>query len=60
MANFLEYNTEQAYLLPATVREVGEGHLCFFVQGAVEKLDLRDLEAGYSAEGIRLIIQSCC
>src|SRR6266478_4139688 len=41
MANFLEYNAEQAYLLPPTVREVlGEGHLCFFVHGAVEKLDL--------------------
>jgi transposase len=52
MANFLDYNPEQAYLLPPTVREVlGEGHLCFFVHGAVEKLDLRELEAGYSDEG---------
>jgi len=52
MANFLEYNPEQAYLLPPTVREVlGEGHLCFFVHGAVEKLDLREREAGYSDEG---------
>jgi transposase len=52
MANFLEYNLEQAYLLPPTVREVlGEGHLCFFVHGAVEKLDLQELEAGYSDEG---------
>src|SRR6267143_1861629 len=52
MANFLEYNPEQAYLLPPTVREVlGEGHLCFFVHGAVEKLDLREFEAGYSDEG---------
>src|SRR6266704_7107060 len=43
MANFLEYNPEQAYLLPPTVREVlGEGHLCFFVHGAVEKLDLQE------------------
>src|SRR6266700_3377559 len=51
MANFLEYNPEQAYLLPPTVREVlGEGHLCFFVHGAVEKLDLQELEAGYSDE----------
>jgi hypothetical protein len=42
MANFLEYNPEQAYLLPATVRAVlGEDHRCFFVHGAVEKLDLR-------------------
>ena len=52
MANFLEYNPEQAYLLPPTVREVlGEGHLCFFVHGAVEKLDLQEFEAGYSDEG---------
>jgi len=52
MANFLEYNPEQAYLLPPTVREVlGEEHLCFFVHGAVEKLDLQEFEAGYSDEG---------
>ncbi len=52
MANFLEYNPEQAYLLPPTVREVlGEGHLCFFVHGAVERLDLREFEAAYSDEG---------
>jgi len=52
MTNFLEYNPEQAYLLPPTVREVlGEGHLCFFVHGAVEKLDLQELEASYSEEG---------
>ena len=49
MANFLEYNPEQAYLLPPTVREVlGAGHLCFFVHGAVEKLDLWEFEQGYS------------
>jgi len=29
----------------------GEGHLCFFVHGAVEKVDLLDLAAGYSDEG---------
>jgi transposase len=52
MANFLEYNPEQAYLLPPTVRAVlGEDHLCFFVHGVVEKLDLQELEAGYSDEG---------
>ncbi len=52
MPNFLEYNPEQAYLLPPSVGEVlGEGHLCFFVHRAVEKLDLRELEAGYSEEG---------
>lgn len=52
MANFLAYNPEQAYLLPPTVRGVlGEGHLCFFVHSAVERLDLRELEAAYSDEG---------
>jgi hypothetical protein len=40
MANFLEYHPEQAWM-PPTVREVlGEGHLGFFVHGAVEKLGL--------------------
>ena len=52
MGNFLEYNPEQAYLLPPTVREVlGDEHLCFFVHGAVEKLDLREFTASYSDEG---------
>lgn len=52
MANFLEYNPEQAYLLPPTVRDVlGEGHLCFFVHRAVEKLDLREFEESYGNEG---------
>jgi transposase len=52
MANFLEYNPEQAYLLPPTVRDVlGEDHLCFFLHRAEEQLDLRELEAGYSEEG---------
>jgi len=50
--NFLEYNPEQAYLVPPSVREVlGEEHLCFFVHQVVEKLDLRQLEAGYGEEG---------
>src|SRR5208337_2469839 len=52
MANFLKYNPEQAYLLPPTVREVlGERHLCFFVHAAVERLDLKEFEQGYSEEG---------
>lgn len=52
MGNFLEYNPEQAYLLPPTVRDVlGEEHLCFFVHRAVEKLDLREFEESYSEEG---------
>jgi transposase len=52
MGNFLEYNPEQVYLLPPTVRDVlGEEHLCFFVHRAVEKLDLREFEESYSDEG---------
>lgn len=52
MPNFLEYNPEQAYLLPPSVRDVlGEEHLCFFLHRAVERLDLRAFEQGYSEEG---------
>ena len=52
MPNFYEYNPEQAYLLPPSVRQVlGEEHLCFFVHRAVEKLDLREFEESYSDEG---------
>lgn len=52
MANFYEYNPEQAYLLPPSVREVlGERHLCFFVHRAVEQLDLEGFVGAYSEEG---------
>jgi transposase len=52
MGNFLEYNPDQAYLLPPTVREVlGEEHLCFFVHRVVEQLDLQEFEESYSNEG---------
>jgi transposase/IS5 family transposase len=52
MPNFYEYNPEQGYLLPPSVRDVlGEEHLCFFVHRAVEKLDLREFEQSYSEEG---------
>jgi transposase len=52
MPNFYEYNPEQAYLLPPSVRQVlGEEHLCFFVHRVVEKLDLQEFEQGYSDEG---------
>lgn len=54
MPNFYEYNPEQGYLLPPSVKDVlGENHLCFFVHRVVEKLDLRSLEAAYSDEGQR-------
>jgi len=52
MPNFYEYNPEQAYLLPPSVREVlGKEHLCFFIHRAVEKLDLEPFLAGYGEEG---------
>lgn len=54
MPNFYEYNPEQAYLLPPSVKDVlGENHLCFFVHRAVEKLDVREFEAAYGEEGQR-------
>src|SRR5258706_2177968 len=52
MPNFYEYNPEQGYLLPPSVREVlGEKHLCFFIHQAVERLDWKQFEQGYSEEG---------
>lgn len=54
MPNFYEYNPEQAYLLPPSVKDVlGENHLCFFVHRAVEKLDLAEFAAAYGEEGQR-------
>jgi transposase len=52
MPNFYEYNPEQGYLLPPSVRDVlGEEHLCFFVHRAVEKFNLQKFEQAYSEEG---------
>jgi transposase len=51
MPHFYEYNPEQAYLLPPSVREVWrEAHLCFFVHRAVEKLNLESFVEAYSEE----------
>jgi transposase/IS5 family transposase len=52
MPNFYEYNPEQAYLLPPSVREVlGNEHLCFFVHRVVEELNLERFVEAYSEEG---------
>jgi len=52
MSRFKPYSPDQAYLLPPSVKDVlGEGHLCFFVQAMVSRLDLSSLEQVYSAEG---------
>ena len=41
MEKFMDYNPDQAYLLPPSVRDVlSSGHLCFFVRSVVAKLNL--------------------
>jgi len=52
MAKFLDYNPEQAYLLPPSVCDVlGSGHLCFFVRRVMAKLNLSALRNEYGEEG---------
>jgi transposase len=52
MSRFKLYSPEQAYLLPPSVRdELGADHLCFFVRGVVERLDMSVFEQSYSVEG---------
>lgn len=52
MSRFLDYDPNQAYLLPPNVKDVlGAEHLCFFVHRAVEQLDLERFEQAYGAEG---------
>ena len=52
MAKFLEYNPDQAYLLPPSVRDVlGSDHLCFFVRRVVAKLNLEAFRKEYGEEG---------
>ena len=52
MGKFLDYNPDQAYLLPPSVRDVlGEGHLCFFLRRLVAKLNLDTFRNEYGVEG---------
>ncbi len=52
MSRFKIYSPDQAYLLLPSVRdELGSGHLCFFVRGVIERLDMSVFEQSYSAEG---------
>jgi len=52
MGRFLQYEPDQAYLVPPSVKdELGEDHLCFFIHRAVEHLDLRSFEQAYGEEG---------
>ena len=52
MSRFKVYSPDQAFLLPPSVRdELGERHLCFFVRGVIERLDMSVFERSYSVEG---------
>jgi transposase len=52
MSRFKVYSPNQAYLLPPSVRdELGKEHLCFFVRGVIERLDMNVFEQSYSSEG---------
>src|SRR5579863_4068775 len=52
MSRFKVYSPDQAYLLPPSVRdELGSDHLCFFIRGVIERLDMSVFEHSYSAEG---------
>ena len=52
MAKFLDYNPDQAYLLPPSVRDVlGPGHLCFFLRRVVAQLNLDAFRNEYGLEG---------
>lgn len=47
MSRYVEYNPEQAWLLPPSAREeLGENHLAVFVHELVERLDLCRFESG--------------
>jgi transposase len=52
MSRFKMYSPDQAYLLPPSVRdELGSDHLCFFIGGVIERLDMSVFEQSYSVEG---------
>jgi transposase len=52
MGKFFDYNPEQAYLLPPSVRDVlAPGHLCFFIRRVVGKLNLGAFRDQYGEEG---------
>jgi transposase len=55
MSRYLSYCPDQAELLPPSVRDVlGANHLCFFVHGVVERLDLSRFHASYGEAGGQL------
>src|SRR5438094_683723 len=57
MGKFLDYNPDQAYLLPPSVRDVlGEGHLCFFLRRVVGWAPSRRCARGERAFGERFAV----
>ncbi len=59
MSRYLQYNPDQAYWLPPSVKdELGADHLCFFPprffsRAVVARLDVSAFEREYSDEGER-------
>jgi transposase len=52
MGKFLDYDPDQAYLLPPSVHDVlGPQHLCFFLRRVMAKLNLRAFREEYGEEG---------
>jgi transposase len=52
MGKFFDYDPDQAYLLPPSVRDVlGPEHLCFFLRRVVAKLDFSAFRNEYGTEG---------
>lgn len=50
--NFIEYNREQHYLMPPSLKEwVPEGDLAWFVLDAVRQMDLSEFYKGYRTDG---------
>jgi transposase len=50
--NFIDCSREQVFLMPPDVREwLPEGHLAWFVQAAVEEMDLSPFYAAYRQDG---------
>ncbi len=52
MSRYVEYNPDQAWLLPPSVREeLGERHLAVFLHEVIERLDLKEFRQEYSEAG---------
>ena len=60
MAKFMDYNPEQAYLLPPSVKDVlGPDHLCFLIRRIVTRLNLEVFRSEYGEEGGPPMLRRC-